>query len=76
MWCSEGDASPTGFQRMLRDLRFMLGFDIDVFTKICWVVITPLALLCIFIYSLAVFRLPTYDGNAYPQSAYSTYVLQ
>ncbi|KAK8371931.1 hypothetical protein O3P69_019090 [Scylla paramamosain] len=55
---------------MFRDLRFMLGFDVDVFTKICWVVITPLALLAIFIYSLAVFRLPTYDGNAYPQSAY------
>ncbi|MPC57693.1 Sodium-dependent nutrient amino acid transporter 1 [Portunus trituberculatus] len=61
-----------GFQRIFRDLRFMFGFDIDVFTKICWGVITPVALFGIFIYSLVTFRLPTYDGQVYPEIAYST----
>ena len=55
---------------MFSDLRFMLGFEVDVFTKLCWVVITPLALISIFIYSLVVFQLPTYDDSAYPQIAY------
>ncbi|XP_045102699.1 sodium-dependent nutrient amino acid transporter 1-like isoform X2 [Portunus trituberculatus] len=60
-----------GFQRIFRDLRFMFGFDIDVFTKICWGVITPVALFGIFIYSLVTFRLPTYDGQVYPEIAYT-----
>lgn len=50
----------------------MLGFNLDVFTKACWVVITPVALLGIFIYSMAVFRLPTFDDMPYPDIAYST----
>ena len=61
---------PKGFRRMFSDLRFMLGFEVDVFTKLCCVVITPLALISIFIYSLVVFQLPTYDDSAYPQIAY------
>lgn len=50
----------------------MLGFNLDVFTKALWVVITPVALLGIFIYSMVVFKLPTFNGMAYPDIAYST----
>ncbi|KAK8395775.1 hypothetical protein O3P69_005701 [Scylla paramamosain] len=59
-----------GFRLLFRDLRFMLGFEVDLFTKICLVVITPISLFVIFVYSVAVSQLPTYRGNAYPQSAY------
>ncbi|KAG0713774.1 Sodium-dependent nutrient amino acid transporter 1 [Chionoecetes opilio] len=45
--------------------------QVDVFTKACWVVITPLTLLTIFVYNMVVFELPTYNGEALPQIAYT-----
>ncbi|KAG0710240.1 Sodium-dependent nutrient amino acid transporter 1 [Chionoecetes opilio] len=60
-----------GYKNIFRDLRFMLGFEVDVFTKACWVVITPLTLLTIFVYNMVVFELPTYNGEALPQIAYT-----
>lgn len=55
---------------MFRDMRFMLGFDMDLFTKACWMVFTPLLLLGIFVYTIAVFEVPTYNGRPFPDLAY------
>lgn len=51
-------------------MRFMLGFDIDFFTKVCWVVFTPLLLIAIFAYTIVVFELPTYNRVPFPDLAY------
>lgn len=51
-------------------MRFMLGFDLDLFTKTCWVIFTPLFLTGIFVYTIVVFDLPTYNGTPFPYLAY------
>ncbi|XP_050737440.1 sodium-dependent nutrient amino acid transporter 1-like [Eriocheir sinensis] len=59
-----------GCKNLFRDMRFMLGFDIDLLTKVCWVAVTPLLLIVIFVYTIIVFQVPTYNGAPFPDLAY------
>ena len=56
-----------GLQNFCDDLEFMLGKRPSAYWKICWGVITPVLLIAIFIYSIAMIQPLNYNGQKYPE---------
>ncbi|CAH1268037.1 SLC6A5 [Branchiostoma lanceolatum] len=55
-----------GVRRLSANIKEMVGFEPNWYFKACWMVISPLMVLFIFIVSLVEYQPPTYDGNTYP----------
>ncbi|XP_078602417.1 sodium- and chloride-dependent glycine transporter 1-like isoform X2 [Branchiostoma floridae x Branchiostoma japonicum] len=55
-----------GVRRLSANIKEMVGFEPNWYFKACWMVISPLMVLFIFIVSLAQYAAPTYDGRTYP----------
>ncbi|XP_055703632.1 sodium-dependent nutrient amino acid transporter 1-like isoform X2 [Phlebotomus papatasi] len=60
-----------GMGRFCRDIEFMIGKRPGMYWRLTWGFITPLLLLTIFIYTLAIYSPLTYRGQNYPDSAYA-----
>ncbi|KAI9551816.1 hypothetical protein GHT06_022155 [Daphnia sinensis] len=59
-----------GLEKIVRDIRFMLGFGLGIYWKLTWCIFIPIALAVIFIYAMVVYEpLKTDDGEPYPPSA-------
>lgn len=59
--------SPTGVQRIMNDIRFMLGFGVGIYWKATWAIIIPIGLLSIFIYAMVQYQpMKTDNGEFYP----------
>lgn len=55
-----------GLNHFLRDVQFMLGIRLGIYWKFTWVLVIPMSLLAILIYSLITFRSFTSNGYVYP----------
>lgn len=55
-----------GVNRFCDDIEYMLGFRPNLYWRVCWAIIAPVSLLCLFIYFCADFVLPTYGCYSYP----------
>ncbi|XP_078338349.1 sodium- and chloride-dependent glycine transporter 1-like [Crassostrea virginica] len=55
-----------GAERFSRDVKLMLGTEVNVVIRFCWCIITPLVMLAAFILTLTNYQPPTYEGYAYP----------
>nr|XP_053636084.1 sodium-dependent nutrient amino acid transporter 1-like [Cherax quadricarinatus] len=59
------------YSSFLRDLKFMMGVNLGIYWKFCWIFFIPVSLSAILVYSLVDFNLPTFASKAYPQVAYT-----
>ena len=58
----------TGLPKIVRDIRFMLGFGVSIYWKLTWCFIVPIFLLVIFIYAMIVYKPEkTDDGQPFPE---------
>ncbi|KAK8739563.1 hypothetical protein OTU49_003401 [Cherax quadricarinatus] len=55
------------YSSFLRDLKFMMGVNLGIYWKFCWIFFIPVSLSAILVYSLVDFNLPTFASKAYPQ---------
>jgi len=60
-----------GFDNFSLDIKAMLGFTPGWYFKVCWVVISPLLLVAIFIASCADWQQPSYGSTPYPTWAHA-----
>uniref|UniRef100_A0A7G3AYG6 Transporter n=1 Tax=Lutzomyia longipalpis TaxID=7200 RepID=A0A7G3AYG6_LUTLO len=60
-----------GLGRFCRDIEFMIGKRPGIYWRLTWGFITPVLLLIIFIYTLAIYSPLTYRGQSYPSAAYA-----
>lgn len=51
-------------------MEYMLEMKVNIYWRICWAVITPVLLIIILIYSMAVMEPITYGSYEYPESAH------
>ncbi|KAK7505261.1 hypothetical protein BaRGS_00003423, partial [Batillaria attramentaria] len=58
-----------GVERFSADIELMLGTRPSIVMKLCWCFITPFLMLVAFIFTIATYTLPTYDGYVYPDYA-------
>ena len=59
-----------GFKRVLKDIKFMLGIELGMYWKFCWIFL-PVALSFFFIHYSITFETITYAGKSYPDAAIS-----
>lgn len=57
-----------GVENFSLDVEFMLKKKVSVFLKISWLILTPLMMMIIFIYSMVKFENPTYMSREFPTS--------
>jgi len=60
-----------GFDNFSQDIKAMLGFTPGWYFKACWVVISPVLLVAIFIASCADWHQPSYGSTPYPTWAHA-----
>ncbi|XP_077259913.1 sodium-dependent nutrient amino acid transporter 1-like [Temnothorax americanus] len=60
-----------GLSNFLNDMEFMLGRRLGFYWRSCWLVITPLLMIVILIYTCATYEPVTYDGAPFPDYAYA-----
>ncbi|KAG7162061.1 sodium-dependent nutrient amino acid transporter 1-like [Homarus americanus] len=60
-----------GVNNFLHDVKFMLGKDLGIYWRFCWSFFIPFSLAAILIYILTDLQLPTFEGQEYPQIAYT-----
>ena len=60
-----------GMRRVLDDIKFMLGIDLNMYWKFCWGFLIPAALSFFFVYFTATFDRIQYAGVPYPDIAIS-----
>ncbi|RUS84202.1 hypothetical protein EGW08_008042, partial [Elysia chlorotica] len=58
-----------GVDRFSDDIQMMMGKRPGILMRLCWTVITPSILLCLFIFTCAKYSLPVYDGYVFPMWA-------
>ena len=58
-----------GMKRVLVDIKFMLGVDLNIYWKFCWGFLIPVALTFFFFYFTFTFEQITYAGVEYPDAA-------
>jgi solute carrier family 6 amino acid transporter-like protein 5/7/9/14 len=63
-----------GLENFLDDVEYMLQKRPSVYWRICWVIITPLLLAGILIYSVVNLKPLTYGNIFYPFTAYGWYL--
>jgi len=59
-----------GVNSFCEDLKVMLGFSPNMYFKVCWVVICPLLLTCIFVAACIAWTPPSYGDIKYPDWAH------
>jgi len=60
--------------RIVNDIRFMLGFGVSIYWKLTWGFIIPIALIVIFVYAMVTYTpLKTDDEQDYPIEATSNH---
>lgn len=59
-----------GLSNFLNDMEFMLGKRLGFYWRSCWLIITPLLMIVILIYTCVTYEPPTYDGAQFPNYAY------
>ncbi|EFN62067.1 Uncharacterized sodium-dependent transporter CG3252 [Camponotus floridanus] len=59
-----------GLSNFLDDMEFMLGKRPNFYWRMCWLLITPLLMIVILIYTCATYEPPMYDGIRFPDYAY------
>lgn len=59
-----------GLSNFLNDVQFMLGVRPSFYWRICWLLITPLLMIVILIYTCSTYVPLTYDGMPFPAYAY------
>ncbi|KAH0947338.1 hypothetical protein HN011_003803 [Eciton burchellii] len=60
-----------GLENFLDDVTFMLDRRPSVYWRICWLIVTPLILITIFVYTVATLLPVTYGGTPLPASAHA-----
>jgi solute carrier family 6 amino acid transporter-like protein 5/7/9/14 len=58
-----------GLDRVLQDIKFMLGIELGIYWKFCWKFLIPFSLAFFFIYDSVTFEQITYADVAYPDIA-------
>ena len=64
-----------GLNNFLNDIEFMLGTRPGIYWRICWSIVTPLFMIIVFLYTIATYVQPTYDGLVFPNYALSEYII-
>ncbi|XP_012538375.1 sodium-dependent nutrient amino acid transporter 1 isoform X3 [Monomorium pharaonis] len=59
-----------GLSNFLNDIEFMLGKRLGFYWRACWLIVTPLLMVVILVYTCATYESPTYDGARFPNYAY------
>lgn len=59
-----------GLDNICDDVEFMLNRRPGQYWRICWVFITPIFMLIIFVYSMVTYEKLLYGGKTYPPAAY------
>ncbi|KMQ88004.1 sodium-dependent nutrient amino acid transporter 1-like protein [Lasius niger] len=59
-----------GLSNFLNDMEFMLGKRLGIYWRSCWLLITPLLMIVILIYTCATYEPLMYDGVRFPDYAY------
>lgn len=60
-----------GLQNICNDVKFMIDRRPGWYWRVCWMIITPVFMIFVFIYSMATLEPLLYAGQEYPDSAYS-----
>ncbi|KAL5022066.1 hypothetical protein ScPMuIL_001221 [Solemya velum] len=55
-----------GAKRYSADIEMMLGRSVPLFMKLCWYIITPVALLCCLAFTIVEYKPPVYGSYVYP----------
>lgn len=63
-----------GLEHLCNDVQFMIGQRPGWYWRVCWLIITPILMIFVFIYSMATLEPLLYAGKEYPDSAYSEYL--
>ncbi|XP_050737516.1 sodium-dependent nutrient amino acid transporter 1-like isoform X2 [Eriocheir sinensis] len=59
-----------GFDKFVKNIKFMLNKDLGLYWRFCWTFFVPAVLLVIFLYSMIYPELPTISGKPLPDLAY------
>ncbi|XP_032667885.1 sodium-dependent nutrient amino acid transporter 1-like isoform X2 [Odontomachus brunneus] len=59
-----------GLSNFLDDMEFMLGKRLGIYWRLCWLLITPLLMIVILIYTIATYEPPKYNNSRFPDYAY------
>jgi solute carrier family 6 (neurotransmitter transporter, glycine) member 5/9 len=62
-----------GVRRFCLDIEFMVKKKSNLYWRACWLVVTPVLIIAIFIYFMIGFEQPTYKGYVYPTRIYGEY---
>lgn len=62
-----------GLRRFLDDVEFMTGVRPGIYWRVCWVVISPVLMIAILIYTIVIYVPPTYNDTQFPVSAYGLF---
>lgn len=60
-----------GLQNICNDVQFMIDRRLGWYWRVCWLIITPLFMIFVFVYSMATLEPLLYAKKEYPESAYS-----
>ncbi|KAH8286191.1 hypothetical protein KR054_003993, partial [Drosophila jambulina] len=55
-----------GTKRLCQDAEYMLNIKTSVYYRICWSIVTPLAMIIILVYTLVTMKPLTYNGREFP----------
>jgi len=64
-----------GLLNFLNDVEFMLGNRLGAYWRACWLVITPVLMIIILIYTCATYEPLMYDSKRFPDYAYGQWNL-
>lgn len=59
-----------GVNRLCRDTEFMIGRNPGLYWRVCWGIITPIAMIIILLYTFVSFTPLTYRNHVYPDQYY------
>jgi solute carrier family 6 amino acid transporter-like protein 5/7/9/14 len=59
-----------GVDNLCNDLEFMLSRKVGVYWRLCWGIITPVLMIVILVYAMAIMKPETYHDEPFPSSAY------
>lgn len=62
-----------GLDNLCTDVEFMLKRKPGAYWKICWMIITPIFMMVIFVYSMVTYEPLAYGGKKYPTEAYGSF---
>ncbi|PSN36336.1 Sodium-dependent nutrient amino acid transporter 1 [Blattella germanica] len=60
-----------GMDNFCNDLEFMVGKKISPYWRFCWGIITPILMIVILVYSIAIMQPETYQDKPFPTSSYA-----